>query len=70
MKGWDTSRGGMAFQEFTDCESVSDWAANAVKWAVNYGIISGRSQDKLEPRGIATRAEASVMLMNFTKNIK
>ena len=47
---------------FTDSGSVSPWAREAVAWAVDSGILSGRPDGTLAPGGTATRAEAAVML--------
>ncbi len=44
---------------FADSGEVSDWAVEAMEWAVGSGIIRGRSEDMLEPKGSATRAEAA-----------
>lgn len=59
---------------FADAADVSDWAVNAVSWAVQNGIISGSKMDdgtlKLLPASGATRAETAVMLQHMTENIK
>ena len=38
LKGVDTTQGGMAVREFDDFEQVSDYAGEAMTWAVNTGI--------------------------------
>ena len=50
---------------FTDAGSVSDWALEAVKWAVGNGLINGYGDGTLKPQGTATRAEVAAMLHNF-----
>lgn len=53
---------------FEDTNNVSDWAVNAVEWAVQEKIINGsESQGKLyiNPNGNATRAEAATMITNY-----
>ena len=50
---------------YTDSHEISDWALSAVRWAVNTGIITGRSQDTLAPRGLMTRAEVAQILLNY-----
>ncbi len=50
---------------FKDGGNVSSWAAEAVSWAVDAGILSGRTGGILDPSGPATRAEAAVMLCQF-----
>ena len=53
-----------AIAGFADAESVSDWAVDAMAWAVSQGIIGG-SNGKLDPQGNATRAQVATMLMRF-----
>lgn len=50
---------------FIDSSSISDWAVNAVCWAVKQGIISGKGDGILDPLGTATRCEAAAMLHRF-----
>lgn len=50
---------------FTDASSVSSYATNAVKWAVEKGILSGKGNGKLDPKATATRAEVATMIMRF-----
>ena len=51
------------YYDFPDYIAVSRYAANAMSWCVNNGIING-SNGKLNPQGTATRAEVATMLMN------
>lgn len=50
---------------FSDQALVSDWAADAMKWAVGSGFISGKTASVLDPSGPATRAEAAAVLQKF-----
>lgn len=50
---------------FTDAANVSDWARDAVGWAVNQGILTGKDGARLDPGGKATRAEVAAMLMRY-----
>ena len=68
-KGYDVTQGGMAVREFSDYESISDYARGSVAWAVNTGIVSGKGNNTLDPKGVATRAEVASMLMRFCENI-
>lgn len=47
---------------FVDAAAVSDWAGDALRWAVVQGIVTGRDGARLDPQGLATRAEAAAML--------
>jgi hypothetical protein len=44
---------------------ISDYALPALQWAVGKGLIQGRGEDTLAPRGNATRAETAVILQRF-----
>ena len=50
---------------YTDAASVSDWAAPAMAWCVEQGIIGGTSTTTLSPQGEATRAQVATILMRF-----
>jgi len=52
--------------DFTDASSVSDWAADAVKWAVQNGIYEGIGT-RLEPKAMASRALVATMFANYVK---
>ena len=54
---------------YTDADSISDWALDAMKWANANGLINGRTTTTLEPGGTATRAEAATILMRFLENV-
>lgn len=49
------------FDNFKDKEEVSEWAKEAIGWAVNSGIVSGKPDELLDPQGYATRAEVAVI---------
>ena len=51
------------YYDFPDYKTVSRYAANAMSWCVNKGIVNG-SNGKLHPQGTATRAEVATILMN------
>ena len=50
---------------FADAGKVSAWAEEALRWAVERGILKGSGGGILDPTGPATRAETAQMLMNF-----
>ena len=55
------------FPEFADAEEISDWATNAVNVMRATGLMSGKPNNKFDPKGTATRAEVATILMNFCK---
>ena len=56
---------GGGLSAFADAASVSDWAEEAMIWAVGKGLISGKEGSILDPAGSATRAEVATILMRF-----
>ena len=52
--------------KYPDAGSVSDWAKEALEWAVGAGIVKGQDGGKyLDPQGQASRAECATMVMRF-----
>ena len=58
-----------SFSSFTDGAQTSSWAQSAMIWVVEEDLITGVGNDRLEPRGQATRAQASTILMRFAQNM-
>ena len=50
---------------FSDAGQISTWAADAFRWAVSMGIINGKGNGILDPKGTATRAEVAQIVMNY-----
>ena len=62
-QGYDDSDDGN-LGSFGDAANVSDFAQEAMRWAVGAGIISG-DNGMLKPQGELIRAEAAAMIMRF-----
>ena len=54
---------------YTDADQVSGWARSAMQWAVEQGVLTGKSGKLLDPAATATRAEVSAILMRFINQI-
>lgn len=63
-KGYDLSASG-DLSKFVDRNKTTEYAVNAIKWAVGSGIINGKGGSILDPTGNSTRAEVATMLMKF-----
>lgn len=50
---------------FTDANKASGYVLDALRWAVEQGIIQGKGNGILDPAGRATRAEVAAMLQRF-----
>ena len=58
---------------YPDAKDVSDWAEEAMRWAVGEGLIGGKTVDGqlcLSPRSTATRAEVALIVMNYVYYIQ
>ena len=64
LLGADTSERA-DLSKYADFGDVSEWAQDAMAWAVAVGLVVGRSDAELVPGGNATRAEAAMLLMRF-----
>lgn len=61
---YDTS-GRASLSGYTDAAQISSYARTAMAWAVDTGLLTGRTQTTLVPGGTATRAELAVILERF-----
>ena len=53
--------------DFVDADQTSDWAVDAMTWAVSKGIVLGKGEKTLDPQCACTRAELATMLARFCK---
>ena len=61
QQGFDTTQGGMAIREYADYDSLSEYAREAMAWAVNTEILKG-SNNRLLPDAACTRAQLVTLL--------
>ena len=50
---------------FTDADTISPWATDAMRWASYTGLITGTTETSLSPQSTATRAQCAMILMRF-----
>ena len=50
---------------FSDVDRISGYALDAMRWAVENGILNGYGDGLLGPQGLATRAQVAQMLKNY-----
>ena len=66
FKGGDTSVGENAdINSYADAENISDYAVEAIRYAVASGLMKGDSETTLNPSGTATRAETATIIMRL-----
>ena len=66
FKGFDVSVGeNTDISSYADAESVSEYAAASIQYAVGSGLIKGKSATTLNPLDNATRAEIAAILQRF-----
>ncbi len=66
LNGYDTKIGEDTLS-YADAADISEYALNAMKYAVEHGVITGKSGGILAPKSNATRAEVATMLMRFAE---
>ena len=64
-KGYDLSYSAADIETYSDFESVSEYADDAMMWAVSHNIITGITETTLQPQSSATRAQVAQMVMCF-----
>lgn len=69
FKGYDKSARG-SVEEFQDQDRISKWAREELSWAVGAKLLSGKGDNRLDPRGETSRAEAAQMLKNFCESFE
>ena len=65
-KGYDVSAKA-DLNKFTDADEISNYALEALQWANAEGLINGKGDGVLDPRGQASRAEAAAILTRFNE---
>ncbi|MBU5626556.1 S-layer homology domain-containing protein [Oscillibacter sp. MSJ-2] len=68
LKGYDVSTAA-DLSAFTDAGSIAAYAVPAVKWANAAGLVQGTTATTINPKGNATRAQVSMILMRFAENV-
>lgn len=67
-RGYDTAvRGDLT--AFEDEGEISDYAREAMSWAVGTGLISGMGNGTIAPASTATRAQAATILQRFCRYV-
>ena len=51
--------------EFQDYGKIGSSSWSACQWAVDNGIINGRSEDTLDPTGLTARGQMAVILYSY-----
>ena len=54
-------------KNFKDSAAVSNFAKDALAWAVGAGVITGKADGRIDPQGNAARAEIGTMVLRFLK---
>ena len=67
-KGYSTSITG-DITDYADWQDVSDYAVDAMNWAVGNGIITGTDTDMLLPLDGACRDQIAAVITRYCKNI-
>ena len=55
--------------DFADSSEISSYAKKATAWAYENGIMTGKSGNRIDPAGNASRAEVAAVMTRFVKLI-
>lgn len=58
---------GAGLDGYTDADRVSEWAVDAMSWAVSVGLVKGSEQAALDPQSNATRAQVAAIMMRYVE---
>ncbi len=56
----------MGMAGYADGDAISPWAEDAMRWAVQSGVLTGKDGARLDPQGAATRAELAQVLARLS----
>ncbi len=55
--------------KYSDNDNVSSWASEPIKWMIANGLLTGKPNNIIDPKGEATRAEVATILYRFLEKI-
>ena len=50
---------------YTDAETISGYAVDAMNWAIANGVVNGMTRTTLAPAATATRAQICAIMMRY-----
>lgn len=53
---------------FKDGECVNSFARQSMAWAVEFGLVKGVDNDRLDPQGFASRAQTAAIIQRYLNN--
>lgn len=67
-KGYDVTTNTNVLS-FSDTGSISSWAKDAMSFVVENGIMTGKDNNKLDPKATATRAEVAAIIQRTVEQL-
>ncbi|MBO5008579.1 MAG: S-layer homology domain-containing protein [Clostridia bacterium] len=68
-KGYDTNVAENSdVLSFVDYNEVSEYAVDSMKYAIGSGLVNGKSENTINPRDCATRAETAAILQRLIES--
>ena len=69
FKGYDvTARGDLT--KFKDADKISNYAKDALSWAVAVGLVAGMGNNTVAPKDDSTRAQIATILTRFCETMQ
>ena len=69
-KSYSTKSSEISISSYKDADTISEFAFEAMEYAVESGLINGKTATTLNPKDNATRAEIAIIIQRFIENIK
>lgn len=69
LKGYKADSAAADISAFADREQISAYALDGVAWANAAGLMNGRTETTLAPKGETTRAEVATIVQRFAQNV-
>ena len=54
---------------YTDLDKISGWAYDDVEWVVSVGLMRGKTNNTIDPRSYATRAQVAQVIKNMADKV-
>ena len=64
-----STAGRSSLGNYADGAAVATWAREAMEWSVSAGLINGKDDTHLDPKGKATRAEVATILERLVRRM-
>lgn len=70
VQGYDLSVDNANFMDrYTDLDKIGAWAYDDVEWVVSVGLMRGKTNNTIDPKSYATRAQVAQVIKNMADKV-